>query len=552
MILTPLLLVFNQLVCPVMGTPAKATGAVTDLGGIRYAYCCPGCKETFEKAPAKHLAAAQKRGKPFGTSLFDPVAKVRTAKPVAHSDWQGVRYVFAQKANKAKFEKTPGQYAKAPAKEALFCPVNKAKVASYAAASGYADHAGVRYYFCCAGCDKPFKAAPAKYAKNAAAHVRPVGMAPAKEKAPGKNDYATTAKVGKYQVELRVPEEGVFAGETIDIEFRLSDTTQDDAIEGKKGVPNAAPTATVTMPSMPGMPVAKPPIHTEGVPGDYGIELFFPHGGDYRIDLKVTPPGEKPLAVAFTVSVKDAEAKKGTATAKPYKVELLHLTEDAKAGEPLRLHLAIKDGKTGEVVKEFDEAHTKLFHLIVVSKDLGWFIHEHPEQQADGTFTLDWTFPAGGDYLVFADVAPKDKGSQVISTPLHLKGPSATWGKKLIPTKGPQNDGGIVADFIPLEKKIPVGRTTVLSFKLRDEKTGKPITDLEPYLDAQGHLMIIHQDGGTFVHSHPAEDKEAEALAKKGDVRFTARFPRPGTYKAWAQFQRGGKISTIAFVFKVE
>lgn len=493
MIFTPLLLAFSNLVCPVMGSPVKSSGAVTELAGIRYAYCCSGCKETFEKAPAKHIAAARKRGKPFGISLFDPVTKVRTAKPVAHSDWQGVRYVFAQKANKAKFDK-----------------------------------------------------APLRYVKNVAA------QGPLKQKAPVKTDYATTAKAGKYQVELRVPEEGVFAGETIDIEFRLSDTTQDDAIEGKKGVPNAAPTATVTMPAMPGMPVAKPPIHTEGVPGDYGIELFFPHGGDYRIDLKVTPPGEKPIAVSFTVPVKDGEAKKGATVVKPYRVELLHLPEGAKAGEPLKLHLAIKNGKTGEVVKEFDEAHTKLFHLIVVSKDLGWFIHEHPHQQADGTFTLDWTFPAGGDYLVFADVAPKDKGSQVISTPLRLKGPAATWSKKLIPTKGPQKDGGIVADFVPLEKKIPVGKTTVLSFKLRDERTGKPVTDLEPYLDAQGHLMIIHEDGGTFVHSHPAEDKEAEALAKKGDVRFTARFPRPGLYKAWAQFQRGGKIATVAFVFEVE
>lgn len=368
-----------------------------------------------------------------------------------------------------------------------------------------------------------------------------------------RSPYATIAKVGKYQVELRVPEEGLFAGETVDVEFRLSDTTQDDAIEGKKGVPNASPSATVTMPAMPGMPVVKPPIHTEGVPGDYGIELFFPHGGDYRIALRLTPPGEaRPIAVSFVVPVNDGEAKKGAAPAKPYVVELLNLSKSAKAGKPLRLHIAIKDGKTGKVVRDFDEAHTKIFHLIVVSKDLGWFIHEHPVQQLDGTFTFDWIFPAGGDYLVFADVAPKDKGSQVISAPMRLTGPKPTWSAKLIPTAGPRKDGGIVADFVPLQKKIPVGKTTVLSFKLRDEKTGKPVTDLQPYLDAQGHLMIVHQDGGTFVHSHPAEDKAAMALAKKGDVRFTARFPRSGLYKAWAQFQRGGKISTVSFVFEVK
>jgi len=356
---------------------------------------------------------------------------------------------------------------------------------------------------------------------------------------------------GKYQIELRVPDEGIFAGEQIDVEFRLSDTTEDDPIEGKRGVPNANPTASVTMPAMPGMPVMRPRIHSEGVPGDYGIELFFPHGGGYQVQVVATPPGAKPVKATFLVNVHDATARKGVKVSKPFAVETIGFPDHAKAGRQISLRLAIKDTKTGARVRQFDVSHTKLLHLMIVSKDLGWFVHEHPVPHPDGTFTLDQTFPAGGDYLVFADAAPKDKGSQVISTSVHIEGPRAAWPTKLTLTHGPVESGGIVADFRPLENPLPVGKSTVVAFRLTDRKSGKPIADLEPYLGASGHLMIIHQDGQVFVHSHPAEDAEATKRLKQGEVRFTARFPKPGMYKAWVQFQRHGKVVTLPFVFKV-
>lgn len=359
----------------------------------------------------------------------------------------------------------------------------------------------------------------------------------------------TTATVGKFQIELRVPEEGLFAGEPVDVEFRLSDLTQNDPIEGKKGVPNAVPTATMTMPEMPGMPVVRPRIHSEGVPGDYGIELYFPHGGTYKIGVRSTPPGSKPIFAVFRVEVKDAEERRPVKA--PFAVELLDLPKVAKAGEPVRLRVAINDAKSGQRVTHFDVSHTKRLHLMIASKDLGWFVHEHPELQADGTFTIDQRFPAGGDYLVFADVAPKDRGSQILSTKLHVQGAAPTWPSKLVASFGPRQDLGISATLVPMELPIPVGRTTTLAFRLRDTASGRPVADLQPYLGAQGHLMIVHQDGETFVHSHPAEDAAASALARKGEVRFSARFPRGGVYKAWVQFQRGGKVATIPFVFEV-
>jgi hypothetical protein len=360
-------------------------------------------------------------------------------------------------------------------------------------------------------------------------------------------------KVGKYAVELRIPEGGIFAEEAIDIEFRLTNTADNDPVLGAAGVVRAKSAAKITMPSMPGMPAQLPKIHTEGVPGDYGIECFFPHGGDYQIDLTITIPGEpKPLSVAFTVDVQDAQAAKNRKPRpKPYFIELVNAPA-AKAGEPANLRFAIREAKTKKLVADFDIAHEKEFHLIMVSKDLGWFVHEHPEKQSDGTFTFTQAFPAGGEYRIFADVAPRNAGSQVLGTSLKVAGAKPTWDITLKPTPMMLEMEGVKASLDAQSKPLPIGKSAPLTFVLTDPAAGKPILDLEPYLGAYGHLMLIHQDGQTFVHSHPAEDDAGIAASKVGRVTFNARFPKTGRYKAWGQFQRGGKVLTFPFVFDVK
>ncbi|MCL4284451.1 MAG: hypothetical protein KJZ62_05060 [Fimbriimonadaceae bacterium] len=156
----------EPVICPIMGSPISADSAATDYNGVRYRYCCPGCKGTFEGDPAKALAKESNKGKVLGVSLFDPVAR----KPIveknskASMDFGGVRYLFLSGENLTKFKASPKTYATQPKKEVLFCPVQKEVVKDYASAGGYVDFEGVRYYVCCAGCLGPLSADPAKYA----------------------------------------------------------------------------------------------------------------------------------------------------------------------------------------------------------------------------------------------------------------------------------------------------------------------------------------------------------------------------------------------------
>jgi hypothetical protein len=84
------------------------------------------------------------------------------------------------------------------------------------------------------------------------------------------------------------------------------------------------------------------------------------------------------------------------------------------------------------------------------------------------------------------------------------------------------------------------------SFAVLDP-AGKPVTDLEPYLGAMGHLVLISADGKEYVHVHPHEKPATE-----GKVEFEASFPKAGLYKGWGQFQRGGKVHVVPFVVKID
>ena len=352
-------------------------------------------------------------------------------------------------------------------------------------------------------------------------------------------------KSGKYAVELRVPPEGLFAEEEVDVELRVTDTSQDDPVQGPPPVVNAKVAADVWMPSMPGMPRQKPKTHAEGVPGDYGVLLFFPHGGEYSIDLTITPPSDKPFKVSFKVPVKDPlPPNKRKPKPQPYVLEVKSRPSTPRAGEPAELRIFVRQRADKKQVTEFDIVHEQKMHFIIVSKDLSHFAHEHPESGDAGKFTLHYTFPAGGEYRLFADVAPRGAGSQVVSQAIRVAG-AARGPIALTPSSMPaMSAGGVKLALQNKADDLAAGRTHSLTFTARDEKTGAPIKDFQPWLGAVAHLILIHQDASTFVHSHPDESDPENG---KGQITFLARFPKPGIYRGWLQFQRAGKVETAQF-----
>lgn len=209
----------------------------------------------------------------------------------------------------------------------------------------------------------------------------------------------------------------------------------------------------------------------------------------------------------------------------------------------------------GNTVKDFQVTHTKLLHLIVVRKDLAYFEHVHPTfDNVTGLFTLsDLTLPADGPYRIFADFAPVGGQMDAMGMPLTATpfedvsvGNAAAYAAQPIGTKETTKtfDGLTVA--LGMQGTPVSGMESALTFSL--SQNGKPVTDLEPYLGALGHAVILREGTLDFIHAHPVEDITAK---QKGIVTFNVDFPEAGTYKVFTQFQRGGKVITTNFVITV-
>ena len=224
-------------------------------------------------------------------------------------------------------------------------------------------------------------------------------------------------------------------------------------------------------------------------------------------------------------------------------------------GRTLRLTFTPRHG--GQVLHDLALVHEHLLHLIIVSPDLSFFDHVHPVLRKDGSLELTYTFPHTGEFLLFADITPRGERSQVFRLPVNVPGSpgeSSPAPQPLVPTpamgKPLDADPSITAELIPQPRTLAAGIHAQLLFRL--SRNGQPVTDLEPYLRAMGHCVGILQDTQTYMHCHPEQLYTPTADTRGGPaVAFHAMFPKPGRYKIWAQFQRGGKVLVADFVVDV-
>ena len=246
-------------------------------------------------------------------------------------------------------------------------------------------------------------------------------------------------------------------------------------------------------------------------------------------------------------------------TARPeseeFGVEISTTPQLVKPGEKFRLSFSIRNPRSGMAVKEFNIVHDMPFHLFVVSQDLNYFSHIHPEQQRDGSFAIETMVPKEGSYLIYSDIFPKGGLPQVVYRNLVTAGFTGdlfSSGAKLEPDKSFAKTVDGVNFTLAFDPDVAVGGKNIrLKYHLTDEKTGAPVKDLQPYLAAWGHTLILSEDARDYIHSHPTElipaGVDRATLWGGPDVSFDAFIPRAGNYRIWSQFQRQGRLITVVY-----
>jgi hypothetical protein len=226
-----------------------------------------------------------------------------------------------------------------------------------------------------------------------------------------------------------------------------------------------------------------------------------------------------------------------------------------KPGQPIRFKFTVHHPVTGAQVRDFAVIHDKLFHLFVISRDLEEFAHIHPEQHGDGSFTIDHTLPKAGHYKLYADFLPMGGGAQITGVPFATVGVDTDLVASratLTPDVFTKTVDDVKVEVVNERALILGGEEVDFIFRFTDAKTDTPIADLEKYLGAFGHLVVLSEDMTEYVHAHPREETQPDLNApERGgpEVLFDALLPKPGRYRMWLQFQRHGKLSTVTFTF---
>jgi hypothetical protein len=214
----------------------------------------------------------------------------------------------------------------------------------------------------------------------------------------------------------------------------------------------------------------------------------------------------------------------------------------AGVGIPGELTFRIQDA-AGTPVTEYATAHDKDLHLIVVRSDGSQFRHVHPTLDAStGTWSLPWEWTEAGTYRVFADFTPAgaDAPSLTLTRTVQVAGAFAPVTPD--PTHIAQVDGFTVS----LDGDLTAGSAEDLTLTVT--KDGAPVTALEPYLGAFGHLVALRDGDLAYLHVHAMGDEPEAGETSGPEIEFAAEAPTAGRYFLYLDFQVDGQVHTAEFV----
>ena len=223
------------------------------------------------------------------------------------------------------------------------------------------------------------------------------------------------------------------------------------------------------------------------------------------------------------------------------------LTPGAGGRGASKFRITIRDPVTNQPVRGFTTVHERLLHLFIIDRKLEFFRHVHPRQVDDGTFELIENVPPG-EFVVIADFLPQSGRAQMLQRAIVTAGYRGNLFAPA-PDLTPDTDTEKVDHEVRIRldaTNLKASREAVLKFTLTAVEGGAPVSDLEPYLGAPGHVLVVNADLTEADHIHPEE-----AATRGPTITFQPTMPAAGTYKLWLQFQRHGVVVTVPFVISV-
>ena len=275
------------------------------------------------------------------------------------------------------------------------------------------------------------------------------------------------------------------------------------------------------------------------------------------------------------------------------------------AGISTALTFYLTDANDGPVI-DLMVHHDRVLHVLIVSENLQIIGHVHPEDfesrdimaELEGRYTVHFTFPAAGRYILAVDVMTADaefaehvyinvsgdkKIADVVQDFRREKGVVGyideggdRYTKAVILTDG----DGTSAYHVKMEapERIKAGEMVHITYHF--SRDGEPVTDLVPFLDAPMHFAIVSTRLNGILHTHgtvlgSAEVSETMQNPHAGHkmaevptaghqhygttpekfgptVILMTTFPEAGIYQIFGQLKHADQILWPSFMVEVE
>jgi hypothetical protein len=246
-------------------------------------------------------------------------------------------------------------------------------------------------------------------------------------------------------------------------------------------------------------------------------------------DVQVQSPPTTAGATAPTELTQPTELPGGLMISdEGYTLTLGGSTASPGTSVPLRFRIL---GPDGQAQTAYEATHDKDLHLILVRRDMTGYQHLHPVLSDDGT----WSVPVDlepGQWRLFADFTPVGGPAMVLGADLAVDGEYSAQ-----PLPEPRTTAEVDGYEVHLDGALLPGRASELTLTVT--KDGVPVTDLEPYLGAAGHLVALRGGDLAYLHVHPGDGLE-----------FGAEVPSTGTYHLFLDFRHDGAVRTAEFVLE--
>ncbi len=270
--------------------------------------------------------------------------------------------------------------------------------------------------------------------------------------------------------------------------------------------------------------------------GAFGVVLGLALAGGALVGGALGPDASDDTGVGHsdmgTASGGGPDLPAGLAVSRDGYMLQLH-TPVAAADEPAVIELTI-EGPDGRPVTEYDVAHDKALHLIVVSRDLAHYAHVHPTRDDGGRWSVDVPAMAPGSYRVFADFTAAGADALTLGADLTVPG-----DHRPVALPEASSEAEVDGYDVTFDGELVAGTESELTVDVT--RDGEPVTDLDPYLGALGHLVAIRDGDLAYLHVHPLDDTDGPGGPS---VRFAVEVPSAGPYGLFFDFSHHGHVRT--------